>query len=64
MKKPTCMGVSPSAYDMISAFYVWLEESNKTTYRFSIEEQQQLEWMIKVIANQIDALVEYELKNK
>lgn len=56
--------VSPSAYDLIKAFNQWLEDSSKKEYRFSDEEQYYLEQMIKMMNNQIDMLVEYEIKRK
>ena len=56
--------VSPIAYDMIQNFNEWLEESSKKGYRFSNEEQYYLEQMIKIMNNQINMLVDYELKRK
>lgn len=60
--KPNPMEVSPIAYDLIKDFNEWLEQSSKKTYRFSEEEQYYLEQMIKILNNQIDMLVDYELK--
>lgn len=58
------MEVSPIAYDMIQKFNEWLEQSSKVGYRFSEEEQRYLEQMIKIMNNQIDILIDYELKKK
>lgn len=55
--------VSLSAYDLIQAFNQWLEDSSKKDYRFS-EEQYYLEQMIKIMNNQINILVDYEIKRK
>lgn len=62
--KPSPMEVSPIAYDLIKDCNEWLEQSSKTSYRFSKEEQYYLEQMIKVMNNQIDLLVDYELKKE
>ena len=56
--------VSISAYDLIQAFNEWLEDSSKKEYRFSDEEQYYLEQMIKIMNNQIDLLIDYEIKRK
>ena len=56
------MEVSPSAYQLINDFNEWLEDSSKKIYRFTVEEQQALEQMIKIMNNQIDMLVDYETK--
>lgn len=64
MMKPSPMEVSPNAYDMIKAFNEWLEQSSKVGYRFSIEEQRYLELMVKMLNNQINMLVDYELKRE
>lgn len=45
-------------------FNEWLEQSSKTTYRFSQEEQYYLEQMVKIMNNQINMLVDYELKKQ
>ena len=62
--KPAPLEVSTYAYDMIQAFNEWLEASSKTNYRFSEEEQYYLEKMIKIMNNQINILVDYELKKQ
>lgn len=62
--KPSPMEVSPIAYDLIKDFNEWMEQSSKTTYRFSKEEQYYLEQMVKMLNNQINMLVEYEIKNQ
>ena len=62
--KVTPIEVSPSAYELIQAFNQWLEDSSKTQYRFSEEEQYYLEQMIKMMNNQIEILVDYEIKRK
>lgn len=56
------MNISPSAKDLLKAFDEWMQDSSKTIYRFELEEQQALEHMIKVMNNQINMLVDYELK--
>ena len=58
------MEVSPYAYNMLQAFNEWGEASSKKDYRFSKEEQYYLEQMIKVMNNQIDMLVAYEIEKK
>jgi len=60
--KPSPMEVSPIAYDLIKDFNEWMEQSSKKAYRFSKEEQYYLEQMVKMLNNQIDMLVDYELK--
>lgn len=60
--KPSPMEVSPIAYDLIKDFNEWMEQSSKKEYRFSKEEQYYLEQMVKMLNNQIDMLVDYELK--
>lgn len=62
--KPNPMDVSPVAYYLIEKFNEWLEQSSKTTYRFSQEEQYHLEQMVKILNNQINLLIEYELNKK
>lgn len=62
--KPAPIEVSTYAYDMIQAFNEWMEESSKTCYRFSKEEQYYLEQMIKMMNNQINMLVDYEIKKR
>ncbi len=62
--KPKGTEVSPYAYDMIESFNNWCEASSKKGYRFSEEEQQYLEQMISIMNNQINMLVDYELKRK
>lgn len=58
------MDVSPSACELIDKFNQWLEASSKKEYRFTIEEQYALENMIKVMDNQLNMLVDYELKRE
>lgn len=64
MIKVNAIEVSPIAYDMIQKFNEWLEQSSKVGYRFSEEEQHYLEQMILIMNNQIDLLIDYELKKK
>jgi len=64
MIKANPIEVSCIAYDLIQTFNEWLEQSSKVGYRFREEEQQYLEQMIKIMNNQIDLLVDYELKKK
>lgn len=56
--------VSTYTYDLIEAFNEWIEASSKVGYRFTEEEQHYLEYMVKVLNNQIDILVDYEIKRK
>lgn len=62
--KVSQIDVSPSAYQLINDFNEWLENSSKKTYRFTAEEQYALEELIKQMNNQIDMLVDYEIKRK
>lgn len=56
------MNISPVAIDLIEAINNYVAESSKKEYRFTIEEQKELERMLKVMNNQINILVDYELK--
>lgn len=58
------MEINESAKKLLDAFYAWLEASSKVSYKFSYEEQRCLEQMIATMNNQINALIDYELKNK
>ena len=58
------MNISPVANNLIIAFNNYIEESNKKDYRFTYEEQIKLEQLIKVLNNQIDMLIQYELKRE
>lgn len=53
---------SPVAIELYKAIEEYCKESNKTTYRFTIEEQMEMERQIKILNNQLNALIEYELK--
>ena len=56
--------VSPVAYDLIDAFNKWVEESAKTSYRFSEEERYYLERMAQIMQNHIAMLNNYEFNSK
>ena len=58
------MNISPVATDLVEAMENYIEASSKTNYRFTIEEQMKLQQMIKILNNQIDMLVDYELKRE
>lgn len=62
--KVSSLDVSPSAYELIDMFNQWVEASSKKEYRFTIEEQHALEQMIKIMNNQINMLIDYELKRE
>ena len=55
---------SPSAIRLLKAFDEFIKESSKKEYRFTIEEQRNLENLIKVLNNQINVLIEYEMKRE
>lgn len=56
------MNISPVANELIIAIDNFKEESNKTSYRFTTEEQIRLEREIAILQNHINLLVDYELK--
>lgn len=56
------MNVSPVANNLIIALNNYIEESSKKDYRFTYEEQIKLQQLINVLNNQIDMLIQYELK--
>ena len=56
--------VSPIAYDLLNNIEEYIEQSSETIYRFSIEEQQAIEKAIKILNNQINILIDYELKKE
>lgn len=62
--KASPMEVSPIAYNLITDFNEWLEESSKVGYRFSEEEQMYLQKMVIIMENQLDMLIKYELERK
>ena len=62
--KVNTIEVSPTAYDLIQSFNEWIEASSKVGYKFTEEEQHYLELMIRILNNQIDMLIDYELKHK
>ena len=55
---------SPSAITLLRAFDNWLEESSKKSYVFTSEEQVNLQRLVMILNNQIDMLVDYELKRE
>lgn len=58
------MNISPSARELLRAFNEWLEDSSKSNYRFELEEQLELQKIGKILDNQINMLIDYELKKK
>ena len=58
------MNISPVAIDLIEAVENYIAESSKKQYRFTDEEQYKLEQLIRQLNNQIDMLVDYEIKRK
>ena len=58
------MNISPIANDLVVAINNYIETSSKVGYRFTIEEQMELQKQIKILENQINMLVDYELKRE
>lgn len=58
------MNISPSAIDLIDAIKRYIEESSKINYRFTIEEQFEIQKQIKILDNQINILIDYEIKRE
>ena len=58
------MNISPVANELIIAINNFKEESSKTGYRFTIEEQIRLEREITILQNHINLLIDYELKKE
>ena len=56
--------ISLQASNLINAFNEFIEASSKTNYEFTIEEQRELERMVKILDNQINMLVDYEIKKQ
>jgi len=56
------MNISPIAIQLINVIEEYKEESSKTTYRFTIEEQLKLQREIDILQKHIDLLIDYELK--
>lgn len=56
------MNISPVATDLIEAIENYIEASSKKEYRFTEEEQYKLEREIAILNNQINMLIDYELK--
>ena len=56
------MNISPVANDLILAFNNYIEESSKKDYKFTNEEQFKMQQVIKMLDNQINMLIQYELK--
>jgi len=62
--KEVKMNISPVANELIIAINNFKEESSKTGYRFTIEEQIRLEREITILQNHINLLIDYELKKE
>ena len=58
------MVYSPSFNDMREAIYEYLKQCSEKQYRFTVEEQLELERLIKVLDNQCNMLIDYELKRE
>jgi len=58
------MNISPVANELIIAIDNFKEESSKTSYRFTTEEQIRLEKEIAILQNHINLLIDYELKKE
>ena len=56
------MNISPVANNLIIAFNNYIEESSKKDYKFTHEEQFKMQQVIKMLDNQINMLIQYELK--
>ncbi len=56
------MNTSPIAIDLLEAIERYIEESSKKEYRFEYEEQRKIENAIQRLNNQLDILVDYEIK--
>lgn len=58
------MNISPVATDLVEAIENYIETSSKKEYRFTVEEQYKLEREIAILNNQINMLIDYELKRE
>ena len=58
------MNISPVANNLIIAFNNYIEESSKKDYKFTNEEQFKMQQVIKMLDNQINMLIQYELKRE
>lgn len=58
------MNINPIANDLIKAIDNFIEQSSKTAYKFTIEEQYKLQNKIAQLNNQIDILINYEIKRE
>lgn len=58
------MEISPVANDLIQAIDNYIEESGKTIYRFSFEEQIELQRKIKILDNHINILIAFETSRR
>ena len=56
------MNISPVANNLIIAFDNYIEEKRKKDYKFTNEEQFKMQQVIKMLDNQINMLIQYELK--
>ncbi len=55
------MDYSPIFIDLKEKIEEYIEKSSKKEYRFSIEEQYELERLIRILNNQADILIKYEI---
>ena len=58
------MNTSPVANKLLKAIDEYIKESSKKEYRFELEEQYKLQNKIAQLNNQIDILIDYEIKRK
>ncbi len=58
------MKYSPTYIDLKEMIQNYIEESSKTNYRFTLDEQVDLERQIKILSNHLNNLIDYELKRK
>lgn len=58
------MNISPIAVALITSIEDYVSVSSKVGYRFTIEEQMELQKQIKILENQINMLIDYELKRE
>lgn len=58
------MNISQVANDLIKAINNYKEQSIKTNYKFTLEEQLTLQNEIAILEKHIELLIDYELKKK
>ena len=58
------MDFSPAYRKLLNAINDYIQESSKTTYRFSYEEEESLKYNIEFLKNHYKNLINYELKRQ